>query len=127
MGNMILELVRTSMASCNIFFLLFLSFLASSVLQLLRHNTFPTLPIYTRVAPRATLQMATPSNPISRPYSPPYQITSLTIMDFTKTQSLDKTPGTLSLDFSCVGMTSFLSFVNNVSKMQPSNYPHIAR
>jgi len=47
--------------------------------------------------------------------------------DFTTTESLHKTPQTLSLDFSCAGVMSLLSFVNNVSKMQLHNYPQNAR
>jgi len=82
----------------------FPSLLASSDLQILRHNTFLTLPIYTRLTPGATLQMATPSNPISSSYSPPYQITPPTTTDSTTTQSLDKTPRNLSLEFSALSI-----------------------
>jgi len=100
--------------------------LASSVLQLLRHRSATTLSIYTTIAPGATLQMAAPSNPISRPYSPPYQIRPPETTDSTKTQSLDRTPRTRSLDFSCAGVMSLLSFVNIAYKMQPRDYPHSA-
>ncbi|KAL9324294.1 hypothetical protein ACSQ67_009151 [Phaseolus vulgaris] len=52
----------------------------------------------------ATLRMATPSNPISSSYSPPYQITPPTTTDSTTTQSLDKTPRNLSLEFSALSI-----------------------